>query len=600
MSAHDLRTFLEAVERAGELRRVRVPVDPALEITEICQRVIREGGPALLFENVDGADFPLAINLFGSAKRVELALGRPPAEIGESLFSLAKEMNPPSFRKILRRAGDLARMRGMKPGLRRGGPVREVSEAPQLDRMPVLTCWPDDGGPFYTFPLVHTRSPRDGSLNVGIYRMQRFDAATTGMHWQIGKGGGYHHFEAEDVDQPLDVAVALGGDPALMLAAMMPLPEGLSEAAFVGLLRGRPLSMSRGETVDVPVPAAAEFVLEGTVAAGERRTEGPFGDHFGHYSAAAPFPVFRVKRVFRRKDAIYPAIVVGKPPQEDGIMGNAVQELLGPLIGLPHPEVRDLWSFEATGFHHLLAASVEQRFAKEAMRSAFGLLGQGQLGLTKVLVTVDRHTSPRDLDAVLDAIARFFQPSEDFLLLPKVPFDTLDFTSYTLNLGSKMVLDATPRPEAEAEPVWTDLPDLTTVDTRVKGQALLGRAILAVTVDGDDPRAVLRSVLAALPAARSGPGDAPAPLPKLVAAVSPDIPLDDPTLLMWGIFTRFDPARDIFFEHSELRGAWPIHRGRMAIDATFKAGYPEPLEMDPAIVRKVDDRWKEYGIGTGG
>ncbi|HMB67875.1 MAG TPA: UbiD family decarboxylase, partial [bacterium] len=499
------------------------------------------------------------------------------------------------FGKVLGRAGDLVRLRGLKPRFRRGGPVREVSEEPALDRLPVLTCWPDDGGPFVTFPLVHTRSPRDGSLNVGIYRMQRFGAAETGMHWQIGKGGGYHHFEAEDADRDLDVAVALGGDPALMLAAMMPLPEGLSEAAFVGLLRGRPLELSRGEAVDVPVPAGAEFVLEGTVAAGERRPEGPFGDHFGHYSAEAPFPVFRVRRVYRRRQAIYPAIVVGKPPQEDGVMGNAVQELLGPLIRLPHPEVRDLWSFESTGFHHLLAASVEQRFAKEAMRSAFGLLGQGQLGLTKVLVTVGRSTSPRDLDAVLDAIARHFEPSEDFLLLPRVPFDTLDFTSYTLNLGSKMILDATPGDDPE--PSWTELPDLTTVDARIRGQALLGRAILAITVDGDDPRAVLRAALGALPGARDGADEAPAPLPKLVAAVSPDIPLDDPTLLMWGIFTRFDPARDAFFEHSELRGAWPVHRGRMAIDATFKPGYPEPLEMDPEVVRRVDRRWSEYGIG---
>jgi UbiD family decarboxylase len=601
VSAPDLRSFLADVERAGELRRVRVPVSPHLEITEICQRVIRAGGPALLFENVEGAVFPLAINLFGSERRVELALGAPPARIGEGLHDLANDLKEPSVGKLLAHAGDLMRMRGMKPKLASGGPVREVSEAPDLERLPVLTCWPDDGGPFFTFPLVHTRSPRDGSLNVGIYRMQRFGADETGMHWQIGKGGGYHHFEAEDAGADLPVAVALGGDPALMLAAMMPLPEGLSEAAFVGLLRGSGVPMSRGGVIDVPVPARAEFVLEGKVRAHERRTEGPFGDHFGHYSAAAPFPVFRVERVFRRKDAIYPAIVVGKPPQEDGVMGNAVQELLGPLISLPHPEVRDLWSFEATGFHHLLVASVEQRFAKEAMRSAFGLLGQGQLGLTKVLVTVDRNVNPRDIDAVLDALADRFEPSEDFLLLPRVPFDTLDFTSGTMNLGSKMVLDATS--PGDAPPVvpehagLPELPDLTTVDRRIRGQAMLGRAILAITVDGDDPRGALRAALAALPHAGEGAKEGSrAPLPKLVAAVSSDIPLHDRTLLLWGIFTRFDPARDVFFEKSELHGAWPVHRGRMAIDATFKAGYPAALEMDPAVVRKVDRRWKEYGI----
>lgn len=592
MIPSDLREFLTEIERIGELRRVRVPVDARLEITEIVQRVIAEAGPALLFEKVEGADFPLAINLFGSRRRIEIALGQPPAGIGERLVELAHEMNPPSLSRIAHRLPELARLRAMRPRVRRGGPVREVEDAPALDRMPVLTCWPEDGGPFVTFPLVFTRSPRDGRTNVGIYRMQVFGPAETGMHWQIGKGGGYHYFEAEQQRRALPVAVALGGDPLVMLAAMMPLPEGLSEVAFAGLLRGKGVELSRGVAADLDVPAGAEFVLEGTVAAGERRTEGPFGDHFGHYSAAASFPVFRVRRVFRRRDAIYPATVVGKPPQEDGSMGNLVQELMGPLIRLPHPEVRDLWAYEETGFHHLLVASVEQRFTKEAMRSAFGLLGQGQLGLTKVVVMVGPDVSPRDPEQVFEAIGRHFDPAEDFLLLPRVPFDTLDFTSYTMNLGSKMILDATPQPGSAETTEWHDLPDLTAVDRRIRGQALLGRAILAVTVESE-PREALAAALAALP----GAGSETAPAPKIVAAVSPDVPLDNRTLLLWGIFTRFDPARDVFFEDSRLRGAWPRHRGRMAIDATFKEGYPAALEMDPDVVRKVDRRWKEYGIG---
>jgi 4-hydroxy-3-polyprenylbenzoate decarboxylase len=410
------------------------------------------------------------------------------------------------------------------------------------------------------------------------------------MHFQIGKGGGYHLFEAEDEGKDLGVAVALGGDPLLMLAAMMPLPEGLSEAAFVGLLRGRGMDLSRGVEVDVAVPARAEIVLEGMVPGGERREEGPFGDHFGHYSDAAPYPVFHVKKVFRRRDAIYPGIVVGKPPQEDGFMGNMVQELLGPLIRLPHPEVRDLWSFEATGFHHLLVASVEERFAKEAMRSAFGLLGQGQLGLTKALILVGRDVDPRDFDQVMDAVTRWYDPADDFLLLPKVPFDTLDFTSFTPNLGSKMVLDATPGtagspPPPPSAPTRSELLDLTNVDRRILGQARVGSSLLAIRVE-ESPREALAAAVAALP--EGGP--------KIVAAVSPDIPLDDRTLLLWGIFTRFDPARDVFFEKSDLRGVWPVHRGRMAVDATFKPGYPAPLEMDPEIVARVDRRWAEYGI----
>lgn len=594
MSAWDLRKFLSEIERAGELRRVSAPVDPRLEITEICQRVVATEGPALLFQNVEGSAFPLAINLFGSRRRVEIALGGKPAEIGGEILDLAHSMNPPSLDRIMAAAPKLMRMTAMKPRLVNGGPVREVTEPVNLEALPLLTCWPGDGGPFITFPLVMTRSPRTGIANVGIYRMQRYGRNETGMHWQIAKGGGYHFFEAEEAGQSLEVAVALGGDPLLMLAAMMPLPEGISEFAFVGLLRGHGVELSRGQEIAIDAPARAEFVLEGTVRPGERRMEGPFGDHFGHYSAEAPFPVFHVTKMTRRRDAIYPGIVVGKPPQEDGFMGNAVQELLGPLIRLPHPEVRDLWSYEETGFHHLLVASVEERFEKEAMRTAFGLLGQGQLGLTKVLVTVGRSVNPRRLDEVLDAIADHFDPSEDFHLLTRVPFDTLDFTSMTLNLGSKMILDATPKSAASrgasagASPA-AGIPDLTAMDRRIRAQTRLGRAILVIQVEAD-PKGALESTLAAL----RGVGA----WPRIVAAVSPDIPLANRTLLLWGIFTRFDPARDVFFEESKLRGAWPVHRGRMAIDATFKEGYPAPLEMDPEIVRKVDRRWEEYGIDS--
>jgi 4-hydroxy-3-polyprenylbenzoate decarboxylase len=263
---------------------------------------------------------------------------------------------------------------------------------------------------------------------------------------------------------------------------------------------------------------------------------------------------------------------------------------LGPLIRLPHPEVRDLWSYEETGFHHLLVASVEERFEKESMRTAFGLLGQGQLGLTKVLITVGPRVNPRRLDDVLEAIADHFDPAEDFHLLTRVPFDTLDFTSMTLNVGSKMILDATPKGErggaSNAGP--DSIPDLTLADSRIRAQKQLGRAVLVIQVEGKEPRAALASAQVALK--RSGAN------PRIIAAVSGDIPLEDRTLLLWGIFTRFDPARDVFFEDSSLRGAWPVHRGRMAIDATFKPGYPEPLEMDPQIVKKVDRRWSEYGI----
>ncbi len=605
MSARDLRWFLGELEKAGELQRVRATVSPRLEITEICQRVVREGGPALLFESVEGSAFPLAIHLFGSARRIEIACGRPPASIGEELSRLARSLETPTLRNLLLAA---PRLRGLEPRVRSGGPVREIREEPDLDRLPLLTCWPRDAGPFLTFPLVLTRSPAGGVTNCGIYRMQKFGAAETGMHWQIAKGGGYHHREAEERGEPLPVAVALGGDPLLMLAGMMPLPEQLSELGFVGLLRGSGTELSRGHAIPVAAPARAEFVLEGEVAPGERREEGPFGDHFGHYSAVAPSPVLRLRVITRRRDAIYPAIVVGKPRQEDGFMGIAVQEMLGPVLRLLHPEVRSLWGYEETGFHHLLVASVTERFAKEAKRTAFALLGEGQLGLAKVLVTVGADVDPRDLDAVLAALAQHFDPSEDFLLLPEVPADTLDFTTRTLSIGSKMILDATPTRFGEGPPGQetavrasaragvTAVPDLVGLDRRIRGQTLLGGAILILQVDRE-PREVLASALAMLAETDRELGrDGAAAPPPIVAAVSPDVPLDTRTLLLWGLFTRFDPARDVFFARSCMRGACPVHAGRMAIDATWKPGYPEPLEMDPEVVRKVDRRWDEYGI----
>jgi 4-hydroxy-3-polyprenylbenzoate decarboxylase len=342
--------------------------------------------------------------------------------------------------------------------------------------------------------------------------------------------------------------------------------------------------MVPARTLSLRVPASAEFVLEGIVPPGRREMEGPFGDHFGHYSGAAPFPVFHVRRVTRRRNPIYPAAVVGKPPQEDRYLGDAAQEMLTPLIKVLHPELRDLWAYYEAGFHNLLVASVEVRFTKEAMKTALGLLGQGQLALTKVVVLVGPDVNVRDFEAVLRAVQRHFNPGEDFALIPRAPLDSLDFTGVRMHYGSKMILDATPK--ADQPPAGQPAPmtiDPSAACRQVRSWRLLADTLLAVQVEGDG-RTALQELLGL-----EGLGGV-----RMVAAVSPDVHLENDSELLWGIFTRFDPARDVLFQEVELRGAWPVYRGRLGIDSTFKEGYPEPLTMTDEIQRKVDQRWEEY------
>lgn len=594
MPFDDLAAFLRCLEAQGELVRVRAPVDPVLEITEIAGRVVRQGGPALLFESVRGAAFPLVINLFGSRRRLELALGCPPAQLGAELAAVVERLTPPSLGGLWRSRQTLRRLLNGRVRPVRRAPVQEVSEPPDLGRLPALQCWPGDGGRFLTLPLVLTQDPLTGRRNLGVYRLQVFGPDRTGLHWQIQKGGGFHYAQAERLGQPLPVAVVLGGDPALLLAAVAPLPEPLDELVVAGVLRGRPTPVVAAQTVPLLVPANAEFVLEGWAFPGERALEGPFGDHFGHYSAAAPFPVLHLRRLTRRRRAIYPAAVVGRPPQEDTVLGEAMTEVFAPLVRLVQPEVRDLWAYAPAGFHNLLVAAVRVRYTKEALKAGLGLLGQGQLSLTKCLILVDEEVNPRDFGAVLRAIRAYFDPRHDFTLLPATALDTLDFTSGQMHLGSKMILDATrggtrepglARPAVGGEEAPPPAPswDPRTVAPTVRAWRLWADTLLAVRVESH-ARAVLEQLVQACPVGG----------PSLIVAVSPDVDLHDDTDLLWGIFTRFDPARDVLFREVRWRGAWPEHHGPLAIDATWKPGYPAPLAMSDEVRRLVDRRWREY------
>ncbi len=590
-----LRPFLRTLEEAGELHRVTVPVSARFEIAEIASRAAAIDSPALLFEKVDGYAFPVVANLLASRERIRLALGREPETIGLELTLAAERLQPPTIgalwetRSLIRRAFT-AKVRQVDTGR-----CRDVVADPDLGRLPILTCWPQDGGPFITWPMVLTQHPITGGRNLGTYRMQVFDGRTTGLHMQIQKGGAFHYRVAESRGQSLPACCILGGDPILMLASVAPLPENVDELAFAAFLRGAPLNAVRAVSVPILVPASADFVLEGIVPARERRLEGPFGDHFGHYSHQSEQPVFHLTKMTHRRDAIFPVSVVGQPPQEDRWIGEALQEMLVPLLRMIHPEIRDAWAFQEAGFHNLLSVSVGARYGKESLKAAFAMLGTGQVSLSKVVVTVGPDVNARDPEAVLREIGAWFEPEDDFILLPGTAMDTLDFTSFRLNLGSKMILDASPAHGREPRPPLadTELPDLRGLHPSIRGQHLLAGSLLAVTVEGTAGRAVLERLLSA-DARTAWPSLQRVPI---IAAVSPDVRLQDRTHLIWGIFTRFDAARDILFHDSRLVGAAPVHRGTMGIDATWKPGYPDPVQPSEETRRLVDRRWGEYGLG---
>lgn len=589
MSFVDLRAFLAHLEKTGDLARIRARVDPNQEMTIIQHRVMANGGPALLFENVAGSPYRVVTNLFGTRRRTDLTFGGDPAALGQRVLRLFKTLMPPDIRGIVKARHDLmalstARMRKVK-----NGPVLEtVSHSPDLNQLPVLTCWPDDGGPFFTLPLVHTTDPQNGTGNLGIYRLQRFNGRSTGMHWQIEKGGGFHFHKATAMGRSLPVSVILGGPPALIAAAVAPLPEGIDERLLAAYMMNRPLDVIDRRSTGHRVPARAEFVLEGTVTPGDLQWEGPFGDHFGHYSHAADYPVFRVQRVLARKDAIYPATVVGKPVQEDFYLGEALQAMTLPLLKVIRPAVVDLWAYPETGFHALAVMSVNERYPKEALKHTLGMLGEGQVSLTKVMITVDQRVNVRDMAAVSRALWRHLDAQTGIHLIAPTAQDTLDFTGPAMNTGSRLILMATD----DGKPVRTgaplSIPAPVDLHPDVLDTAALGPAFLMVrvrdTLRDSEP---VRQALIRHSASRDY---------LFHIIVSEDVPLNDRTLMLWGWFTRFDPLTDLYPNGRTVAGNRLIFDFPIAIDARWKTGYPKPVEFDPDVENRVDRMWRTLGL----
>ncbi len=612
-----LSQFLTRLEREGELHRITAEVDPFLEGPEIAVRAMREGkSKALLFENIKGSRFPLAMNVLSSDRRIELALGTHPEHLGESLVHFAEQVLPPKPRTIWN-AGKPIFSRLLAARMRKSGSeIQRQTMEPDLTKLPILQTWPEDAGKFITLPQVFTYDPKTGKRNLGMYRMQIYAASEAGMHWQIQKGGGFHYHQAEAMGVPLEVAVAVGTDPALLLATIAPLPEGIDEVMFAGFLRGRPTSMQRGTSISIDVPAHAEFIIEGIVPPIDRRLEGPFGDHFGHYSHAGMFPVFHICAITHLAKPVFAATVVGKPPMEDKWLGDANQQILGPLARLIHPDIESVWAFYEAGFHNLLGIRAKERYAKEAMKAALGTMSDGQLSLTKCSIVVSNNVETRSFRALLRAIRDHFDPRYDFLLLSNTAMDTLDFTSYTMNMGSKMLLDATEKlsatssggkyPERKPSDCFARTgktpEDPKNLNYRIQEWKVLEDVLLVVKIAattnsaiGDaQEKTIGREVIEQL-IANTNIEKLPKGV-KIVAAVSEDVDLSSEMETIWGIFTRFDAARDVMFTRSTLANISPIYEGIMGIDATWKPGYPNPCIMSEEIIKRVDSRWGEFGF----
>jgi 4-hydroxybenzoate decarboxylase subunit C len=578
----DLRTFLDALRRRGELAEVSVPVDARLELAEIHRRVIAASGPALLFTRVEGAAHACATNLFGTTGRAGLAFGERPFELVRELVEVVRSAGPPSLGALWRKRATVAA--ALRIGTRdvRSAPVSEVvSRDVDLERLPVLTTWPEDGGPFFTLPLVYTEHPETGTHNLGIYRMQVHDRSTTGMHWQIAKGGGFHHAVAEARGERLPVTVFLGGPPALVLAAIAPLPENVPELLLASLLQGRRLDLRRGVFVH-PLVAQAEIALHGHVPPGVRRDEGPFGDHYGYYSLRHPYPIFEVEAMAGRRDAIVPATVVGKPRQEDFYIGDLLQELLSPLFPIVMPGVESLWSYGETGYHSLTAAVVRERYARESLVSAFRILGEGQLALTKFLLLTDRAVDLRDFRATLEHVLARARPETDLYVFADTSMDTLDYSSARVNRGSKGVLAGLGDP-VRALPREFRAADLPR-GVRAVEMFCAGCLVIEASSKAEEPE--LGDRIASHPAFRDWP--------LLVLSDQARRAARSAINFLWTTFTRFEPAADITAARRALERNRVVFEPPIVIDARLRPGFPEELRGSPEIAERVTRRWREY------
>ncbi len=446
MAYRHYQHFLDALEKAGELKRVRQPVSPLLEITEVADRVMKSGGPALLFENPTGYQMPVAINAFGSRKRMSMALGVGDfEEIAEEIAALLKPEIPEGLGGALQMLPLVARLKDVPPKKVSRGACQEIvfrGEDIDLEALPHLLCWPEDGGRYITLPLVFTHDPVTGKRNVGMYRVQILDKSSCAMHWQMHKTGAEHARVARAAHQKVQVAIALGGDPALTYAATAPLPPGIDETLFAGFIRHKPVELCPAVSVDLRVPADAEIVIEGVLDPDDLVTEGPFGDHTGYYSLADLYPRVTVTAITMRKNAVYPCTIVGPPPMEDTWLGKATERIFLPMLKVVLPEVVDMNLPTEACFHNLVVVSIKKKYPGHARKVMHALWGTGQMMFAKMIIVTDDDVDVQNLPEVLWRFSNNIDPERDMEMV-KGPVDVLDHASRLPGFGSKIGFDAT-------------------------------------------------------------------------------------------------------------------------------------------------------------
>jgi 4-hydroxy-3-polyprenylbenzoate decarboxylase len=483
MAYEDLRSFLKTLEREGELRRIKVQVDPHLEVGEITDRVQKAHGPALLFENVKGSDLPLAMNVFGTQRRLCLALGiKSLDEIGERIGDLLKPELPHGLSGFKDALGKVAQLRSVPPKHVKSAPCQQIvltDDQVDLNALPALHTWPNDGGSFFNLGLTHTKHPETGARNLGLYRLQRHDARTIGMHWQIHKDSTNHYAVAQRLGERLPVAVAFGCPPVVTYAATAPLPADIDEYLFAGFVQRERVELVDCKTVPLQVPANCEVVLEGWLEPGVTRPEGPFGDHTGFYTPVEPFPALTVTAVTMRKNAMLQSIVVGRPPTEDGPLGKATERFFLPLLKTIVPDIVDYDLPETGGFHNCAIVSIDKRYPKHAQKVMHAIWGAHLMSLTKLIVVVDADCDVHDYAQVSWRAFGNVDYARD-LLLTEGPVDHLDHASYQQFWGGKLGIDATRKLPGEGyardggwpEMITSDPATAATVDRRWKEYGL--------------------------------------------------------------------------------------------------------------------------------
>jgi len=592
----NLNEFINELEKENELIRFTEPVSNRLEITEITDRMSKlpGGGKAILFENVAGYEYPILINQFGSTRRINMALGSENLDaLAGRLHDIINTKPPKTFMDKVKLLPELIKYSRFLPRTVSGkAPCQEIIQTGSeidLTKIPVLFCWPDDGGPFVTLPVVFTKGLSDGKRNAGMYRMQIYDRNTTGMHWHIHKDGAHHYHEYLRAGERMEVAVAVGTDPAVTYSATAPLPRGVDEMLLAGFIRQKPVEMVKCITVDLEVPAEAEFIIEGYVEPGEIRVEGPFGDHTGYYSLRGDYPVFHVTAITHRKNPVYSATIVGKPPMEDCYMALATERIFLPMIRTVLPEITDYMLPWEGVFHNIAVVAIEKEFPEHAVKVMNGLWGSGQMSFAKILVMIDDAALLADRTGLMKHILNTVDLNSDIVLTRGI-LDVLDHSADKPLYGSKLGIDATARIDGE--------------DKRSGGfihgkmdQKKIGGLVLSIDKKISAARVALnecRSRVIILTVKKDKKANSPYFIKKIknstlvhegiIILYDHEIDINDDSVLLWKIFNNVDPLRDIVME-----------KGSIIIDATKKGisdghtrEWPDDIAMSEDVVKKVD------------